>query len=1062
MKLFESRKKFFPKLLLGFLIVSAFLCGIMNIPKKPVSADEICTPLSDLTYTLFDDNNTIRIDGTTTTLTSIILPDSYSTDGKDYSVTIIGNGAFQNQTSLTSISLPDSLTTIEIMAFYNTGISSIILPSSITSIGGNAFNFCTHLTSINIENTSITAISSSTFSYCYLLSSITIPNTVTSIGDYAFQDCKALASLTVPDSVTSIGENAFALCEGLTSVNILGNNLTSIGDYAFGYCSKLTTINIPTSITAISDFAFYACDSLNNIVLPDTISSIGNQAFYGCSNLTYLVIPSSVMSIGDYALSCCGLTSIVIPSSVISIGENAFNRDASLESVSLPNSISEIKNNTFASCISLKYVNIPSSVTSIGEKAFYYCRSLASLTVPSSVTSIGPSAFSICNSLKTLRVESLTPPTLDSDDAIGFYTDAVVVPRQSLEAYKAADNWLTNADKLYADYYIIIYKDSNENVIHTSYIAYGESDNYITDHEISHYTFTGWDKDVTDVKSDITTSEVWSPDSYTITYNLNGGTNSTSNPSSYVYNSLTINLSDPAKEGYTFLGWYSDGAFENHAPSILIGSQGNKTFYAKWGINQYTISFNSNGGSEVSSISGNYGSDVTAPIDPAKEGYAFSGWYSDSDLSDSYTFSTIPSSSLTLYAKWSINEYTITYVLNEGTNNALNPSTYTVVSEDIDLSDPVKAGYTFIGWYSDSTLENPVSSIASGSVGNKTLYAKWNINEYIISFNSNGGSHIADISGNYGTEVSSPADPTRAGYTFFGWYSDSALTAAYTFSAIPSTDTFLYAKWDINQYTISFNTNGGSSIADITMDYNSSVSLPSNPTRDGYMFNGWSKAIPSLMPSENVTIEAYWLKYTTISEIGQATGLAGSVEGIANENAEISVVINTMDIKDVSKTEQALLETAAKDTLNTRKFSSLFLDINLILKEEEKGDEYLRESDSPLTFTITLPSECTGYDNYIVVSLHNGQTSIVDSQYNEEAGTITFSSDEFFSYAVIYTNNQTPVWLTILYIFIALVLSFTFIIGIFFVLYKKDKDTEEKFFPWLKKKFSFLKKKTHN
>ncbi|MCK7486330.1 MAG: InlB B-repeat-containing protein [Bacillus subtilis] len=117
---------------------------------------------------------------------------------------------------------------------------------------------------------------------------------------------------------------------------------------------------------------------------------------------------------------------------------------------------------------------------------------------------------------------------------------------------------------------------------------------------------------------------------------------------------------------------------------------------------------------------------------------------------------------------------------------------------------------------------------------NITLYAKWTINSYTISFNANGGSAVTSITQNYGTAVSAPADPTKTGYTFAGWYSDAGLTSAYTFTTMAAQNITLYAKWTINSYTITFNSNGGSAVGSITQNYGTAVTQPADPTKTGY------------------------------------------------------------------------------------------------------------------------------------------------------------------------------------------------------------------------------------
>ncbi|MCK7504570.1 MAG: InlB B-repeat-containing protein [Desulfobacterales bacterium] len=144
-----------------------------------------------------------------------------------------------------------------------------------------------------------------------------------------------------------------------------------------------------------------------------------------------------------------------------------------------------------------------------------------------------------------------------------------------------------------------------------------------------------------------------------------------------------------------------------------------------------------------------------------------------------------------------------------------------------------------------------LTQIALGSTGDKTLYAKWTINQYTITFGANGGSAVAAITQDYNTAVTAPSNPTRTGYTFNGW--SQAVPAT-----MPAGNVTITAQWTINQYTITFEANGGSAVAAITQDYNTAIIAPANPTKTGYTFNGWSQAVPATMPAGNVTITAQW------------------------------------------------------------------------------------------------------------------------------------------------------------------------------------------------------------
>ena len=250
------------------------------------------------------------------------------------------------------------------------------------------------------------------------------------------------------------------------------------------------------------------------------------------------------------------------------------------------------------------------------------------------------------------------------------------------------------------------------------------------------YTFDGWYLDseynhlfkVEDYvnynsKRDITVYAKWIINQYTITFNSNGGSSVSS--ISQDYDTLVIAPNNPTKLGYTFSGWSQPVPIKMPAEDV--------TLIAEWSINQYTIAFDSNGGSPVTAITQDYATTVSKPTDPTKVGYTFAGWYSDSNLSTAYTFTTMPAEDITLYAKWNIITYSINYELDGGDNHFSNPSSYTIETNTIILSAPTKEGYTFEGWYSDSNFTNYVSEITIGSIGNLTLYAKWILNSYTLS-----------------------------------------------------------------------------------------------------------------------------------------------------------------------------------------------------------------------------------------------------------------------------------------------------------------------------------------
>ena len=158
-------------------------------------------------------------------------------------------------------------------------------------------------------------------------------------------------------------------------------------------------------------------------------------------------------------------------------------------------------------------------------------------------------------------------------------------------------------------------------------------------------------------------------------------------------------------------------------------------------------------------------------------------------------------------------------------------------------------GYTFGGWNkADGTAWDYASDKVTDNI---TLYAKWAANTYTITFDTAGGSEIAPITQDYGTQIAAPANPTRKGYTFKGWDKEIPKT-------MPAENITVKAQWEINQYTIAFDTAGGNEIAPITQDYGTAITAPADPTREGYTFKGWDREIPATMPAENITLKAKW------------------------------------------------------------------------------------------------------------------------------------------------------------------------------------------------------------
>ena len=214
---------------------------------------------------------------------------------------------------------------------------------------------------------------------------------------------------------------------------------------------------------------------------------------------------------------------------------------------------------------------------------------------------------------------------------------------------------------------------------------------------------------------------------------------------------------------------------------------------------------------------------------------------------------SVPSDVTELTVQWTAPTYAVTLNTNGGTINNGNVTGYTYgVGATLPAADDMTyTGHTFKGWYDNENLTgSPVTAIGGAETGNKEYWAKWEINQYTVTVKPENGKADIIITQDYGTPITAPT-LTREGYTFKGWDKEIPET-------MPAENITVKAQWEINQYTITFDTNGGSEIAPITQDYGTEITAPDNPTRKGYTFKGWDKEIPKTMPAENITITARW------------------------------------------------------------------------------------------------------------------------------------------------------------------------------------------------------------
>ncbi len=374
------------------------------------------------------------------------------------------------------------------------------------------------------------------------------------------------------------------------------------------------------------------------------------------------------------------------------------------------------------------------------------------------------------------------------------------------------------------------------------------------------YTFTGWDKEVPlSITEDIVFKATYTStkNKYTVTFvDYNGTTLKTQEVE---YGMSATAPSEPNRTGRTFIGW--DKSFLEVKDDIIVN--------AEYTINKYTITFESNGGSTVESITQDYESTVEKPTNPYKEGYTFAGWYSNSNLEEdyAYTFTIMPLGGVKLYAKWSVGTYSISYTLNGGVvdENTPNLESYSIETDTFTLNNPTKVGYIFNGWSGTNLIgeNNKVVEIAKGNTGDRNYTAHWIAKQFTITFNTDGGGTKDDVKVTYDTSYDL-GEVTRTGYDFKGWYDNEMLVSTSGSAWKIASDMTLKASWEAKTYQVSFITTGGNKKNPVDVKYKDPYDL-GIATKEGYDFMGWydgSTLIPTTGSewkiADNINLTATW------------------------------------------------------------------------------------------------------------------------------------------------------------------------------------------------------------
>jgi len=388
---------------------------------------------------------------------------------------------------------------------------------------------------------------------------------------------------------------------------------------------------------------------------------------------------------------------------------------------------------------------------------------------------------------------------------------------------------------------------------------------------------------------------------YTVTLNRQDGSGETDTVTAFYGMEMPL-ITAPARTGYTFTGYWTEpgGRGKQYYTASGTGTgnwdiAADTTLYACWvpsgyTINPgaYTVTFESNGGTEVPAQTVASGGKVTQPDGPERDGFAIAGWYKDPGLTTAWDFGTdTVTEDITLYAKWTTVTYTVSFESNGGTE--VEAQTVAQGGKVRLPENPVREGYAFVDWYKEAALTAEWDFALDTVTENITLYAKWTADTRVVSFDSNGGSAVPAQTVAYGGRVTLPPDPVKSGYAFVDWHKDAGLTTAWNFiSDTVTEDITLYAGWTAAGYLLTYDGSGGTLFGGTQaggVTYGETVTLPQSGAKTGYILTEFtlsgaaggtkSPGDTFTMPAGAVTATAVWtpITYTvTYSGNGSTAG----------------------------------------------------------------------------------------------------------------------------------------------------------------------------------------------
>ena len=504
---------------------------------------------------------------------------------------------------------------------------------------------------------------------------------------------------TVANYYNNTPDGVIDIPDTVTKDNI-DYTVTAIGNNAFESLN-VSSVFIPATVTSIGPFAFRFCKFLATVTFAEDsqLKSIGLGAFYG----TEQAYPR--------------FKEIKIPDSVETIGNAAFRYCQNLERIALPSALQTLSNVTFYGCTALSEVTFPASLETIQVGAFGYCRNLSEVELPASLKTIQSYVFGGCSDLKTVSYDGSLEQwnhITANNDVLGYSCPSLVTDD-------------------YTAQFILVENDLPDHFPKTVTITKytGTESTVILPSTISNWPVTKIGEDA--LKDNTTITSVTIPASVT----------------------EIGKLTAPTVEGYTFDGWYADAAYTTEF-DFTQPITGDTTIYAKWTANDYYVSFVTEHGDPPTSQNVKYNGTAKDPGKLSEEGYTFDDWYTDDTYSTKFDFTQPIKHNITVYAKWTANDYEVSFITEHGkTPTSQNVKYNGTATNPGELTEE---GYTFDGWYTDDTYSTKFD-FSTPITGDTKVYAKWEKNAPVLP-----DTYALNVSGAFvyvdGVDVTAPAGDT--------------------------------------------------------------------------------------------------------------------------------------------------------------------------------------------------------------------------------------------------------------------------------------------------------------